>query len=201
LGQVRRQSQKEELAGLRDDLRAQGWTYRDIANRFRAERNVNSRVAFRLAHGLTQQGVADRWNELWPCDDGETPITYKHISYWEAWPTKSGRTPSLKTLNRLARIYCCRANDLLDGEDYSQLDTAADTTPLTTEGAGGHDPPGPTEGQETHAASDASSFFAACDAMKLPRDIAGQLLRNFGVPPLQAARPIPRQLGTRHGPS
>jgi transcriptional regulator with XRE-family HTH domain len=124
LGQVRRQSQKEELAELRDELRAQGWTYRDIAGRLSEERKVNSRVAFRLAHGLTQQEVADRWNELWPCDDGETPITYKHISYWEAWPTKSGRTPSLKTLNRLARIYCCRANDLLDGEDYSRFDEA-----------------------------------------------------------------------------
>jgi hypothetical protein len=169
LGQVRRQSQKEELAGLRKGLRTQGWTYRDIANRFRAERNVNSRVAFRLAHGLTQQGVADRWNELWPCDDGETPITYKHISYWEAWPTKSGRTPSLKTLNRLARIYCCRANDLLDGDDYSHLDAADAQRPT------GPDPPGPT------GATDAMSFFAACDTMKLPRDIASQLVESVGA--------------------
>jgi hypothetical protein len=176
LGHVRRQSQKEELAGLREQLRAQGWTYRDIAARFRLERNVNSRVAFRLAHGLTQQGVADRWNELWPSDDAETPITYKHISYWEAWPTKSGRTPSLKTLNRLARIYCCRANDLLDGEDYSGLDSAFPA--VHASGWDGHDPPLLTGAEEALTGRAPTDFFVACDAMELPHEIAGRLLRD-----------------------
>jgi hypothetical protein len=188
LAQLRRQSQKEELAAVRDELRAQGWTYREIAGRLRQERKVNSRVAFRLAHGFTQQEVADRWNALWPCDDGETPITYKHISYWEAWPTKSGRTPSLKTLNRLARIFCCRANDLLDGEDYSEYDHAATDCPRA-EGAGGPDPPA-----EAPARTLAPPLLASCDAMALPRDIAGQLLRNVGA---LAGSEDPRALSAR----
>jgi hypothetical protein len=189
LAQLRRQSQKEELAAVRDELRAQGWTYREIADRLRDERKVNSRVAFRLAHGFTQQEVADRWNELWPCDDGETPITYKHISYWEAWPTKSGRTPSLKTLNRLARIFCCRANDLLDGEDYSDFDDAVTDTAKTGE-HGGPDPPA----AEGPAAPGGPGLLASCDAMELPRDIAGQLLRNVGA---LAGAEDPRALSAR----
>jgi hypothetical protein len=47
-----------------------------------------------------------------------------HVSYWEAWPGPTGRAPSLEVLNRLARIYLCRAADLLDGEDHSRMDSA-----------------------------------------------------------------------------
>jgi hypothetical protein len=181
LAQNRRQSQKEELAEVRDELRAQGWTYREIAIRFRCERKLNSRVAFRLAHGLTQQEVADRWNDLWPCDDGETPVTYKHISYWEAWPTKSGRTPSLKTLNRLARIYCCGANDLLDGEDYSEYDDVApDAVRSDGDDRGGPGPPDPGR-QADRPAPDARTFFAACEPGSPGSDAAGRLLQNLNA--------------------
>ncbi|MBT8228275.1 MAG: hypothetical protein HKP61_10405 [Dactylosporangium sp.] len=75
-----------------------------------------------MAHGLTQQQVADRWNELWPAADNNRPVTYKHISYWEAWPSTTGRAPSADALNKLARIYACGASDLLDGEDHTGLD-------------------------------------------------------------------------------
>src|SRR5206468_3385857 len=68
--------------------------------------------------------VADAWNQLFPSDDGERPITHKHISYWEAWPGPTGRAPTPDVLNRLARIYHCAAADLLDGEDHSHLDPA-----------------------------------------------------------------------------
>jgi transcriptional regulator with XRE-family HTH domain len=118
---TRARSRKEELAQLRDQLRGEGWTPVRIAARIRAEHGVNIRVAFRLAHGLTQQQVADRWNTLWP-EDG--PKTGKHISYWEAWPAPSGRTPTIATLGRLAAIYECRPGDLLDQDDYAP--TAAD---------------------------------------------------------------------------
>lgn len=76
----------------------------------------------RLAHGLTQAQVADRWNDLWP---ETTPKTAKHISYWEIWPETGGRAPSLDTLNRLAMLYHCRAGDLLGGEDHTYLDSVA----------------------------------------------------------------------------
>jgi len=108
-----------------DALRAQGWTYRQIAADWVRRYGVNSRVAFRLAHGLTQADVALRWNDEWP--DEESPKTAKHISYWEAWPAPSGRTPSLDTLNKLAFLYECAAGDLLDGEDHSDRDRATPT--------------------------------------------------------------------------
>ncbi len=83
-----------------EQLRAAGWTYRRIAAEWRQRYGFNSRVAFRLAHGLTQADVASRWNEQWP--DPDSPKTAKQISYWEIWPAPGGRCPSVDTLNRLA---------------------------------------------------------------------------------------------------
>lgn len=105
-----------------EQLRERGWTYRQIATRWRQRYGFNSRVAFRLAHGMTQATVAQRWNEQWP--DADAPKTDKQISYWEIWPGPAGRAPSLDTLNKLAFLYRCSAGELLDGEDHSHLDTA-----------------------------------------------------------------------------
>ncbi len=104
------------------ELRRAGWTYTRIASDWNVRYGLNPRVAMRLAHGLTQAQVADRWNDLWP---EPTPRTAKHISYWEIWPEPGGRAPSLDTLNRLAMIYHCRAGDLLGGEDHTYLDSVA----------------------------------------------------------------------------
>ena len=101
-------------------LRAAGWTYRRIAADWRRRYGFNFRVAFRLAYGLTQAEVAQRWNEQWP--DPDSPKTAKQISYWEIWPAPGGRCPSIGTLNRLAYLFRCGAGELLDGEDHSHLD-------------------------------------------------------------------------------
>jgi transcriptional regulator with XRE-family HTH domain len=103
-------------------LRARGLTYRQIAAEFRGRHGVNTRVAYRLAHGLSQADVAERWNTQWP--DPEYPKNAKAISYWEVWPAPGGRAPSLDTLNKLAYLYRCSAGELLDGEDFSSLDPA-----------------------------------------------------------------------------
>ena len=115
----RHRSRREELTDLRVALRGKGATTRHIAHVIRARYNVNSRVAYRHAHGLTQQQVSDAWNQLWPPAPEEATITHKHISYWEAWPGPSGRAPSPEVLNRLARIYQTSAAELLDGEDHT----------------------------------------------------------------------------------
>lgn len=52
------------------------------------------------------------------------PKSAKQVSYWEMWPGPAGRAPSRETLNKLAFLYHCGAGELLDGEDYSHLDTA-----------------------------------------------------------------------------
>ena len=105
------------------ELRRQNRTYREIATWIGRELGVNTLVAFRMAHGLTQAQVAERWNTQWP--DAEAPKTCKQISYWETWPASSGRRPSRETLNKLAFLYRCSAGELFDGEDYAHLDPAA----------------------------------------------------------------------------
>lgn len=109
-----------------EQLRARGCTYTRIVAQWRERYGFNSRVAFRLAHGMTQAEVARRWNEQWP--EADAPKTAKQISYWEIWPGPAGRAPSVETLNRLAFLYRCNAGELLDGEDYSHLDTVYLTT-------------------------------------------------------------------------
>jgi tetratricopeptide (TPR) repeat protein len=118
----RYRSRRAELADLRAELRTKGTPVRHLAHLIRSRYNVNSRIAYRYAHGLTQQQVADIWNDHWPSADGATAITHKHISYWEAWPGPSGRAPGPEVLNRLARIYRTSAAELLDGEDYTEAD-------------------------------------------------------------------------------
>jgi tetratricopeptide (TPR) repeat protein/transcriptional regulator with XRE-family HTH domain len=137
---VRTRSRKDELADLRQRLRAGGWSVDRIAERMRVDYRVNVRVAYRLACGLTQQQVADRWNERWPGTDA--PKTSKQISYWESWPAPSGRPPSLETLDRLAAIYGCQPGDLLDRTNHDaepsgrSSDVGATTTVTTQQSVG-----------------------------------------------------------------
>lgn len=118
-----RRSRKAQRARLVAELRATGETWVQIAARIKADERVGVLTAFRLAHGLSQQEVADRWNDLLPDDQSDRPLTDKQISYWETWP-HSGREPSLTALKRLARIYQCDTKDLIDDGDYSHLDEA-----------------------------------------------------------------------------
>ncbi len=114
------------FAGLRAEsgrLRALGWSYRRIALEWQRRYRLNARVAFRLAHGWTQEEAARRWNVRWSADGAKTG---KSFSYWEVWPAAGGRAPSTRTLQRLAELYLCRPGDLLDGEDFGRLDTGRD---------------------------------------------------------------------------
>jgi hypothetical protein len=117
-------SRRARLAALAEGLRAQGQTWTQIARHIARDEHVNMRVAFRLAHGLSQRTVAVHWNERFPSRDGTAGMTDKVISYWESWP-ESGREPSLKSLKRLACLYQCSIGDLIEDGDYSHLDTAA----------------------------------------------------------------------------
>ena len=108
---------------LSQDLRRQGQTWAQIAARIAAYEHVTMRVAFRLAHGLSQREVAARWCDEFPTETGTASMSDKIISYWETWP-QSGYEPSLKSLKRLARIYQCNVGDLIDNGDYSHLDVA-----------------------------------------------------------------------------
>ena len=100
-------------------LHAEGVTYGQIVATWAGRHRISPLTAARLAHGLTQQQVADRWNKLWP--DTNRPKSAKGISYWET----GERQPSRDSLNKLAFLYRCSAGVLLGGEDYSHLDPAA----------------------------------------------------------------------------
>jgi transcriptional regulator with XRE-family HTH domain len=116
-------SRRARLAALRVDLRAQGCSWSDIATRLRREEGVTPLVAFRLAHGLTQRELAERWNQLFLAEDGSGAIADKHISYWETWP-ESGHEPSLRTLKRLARLFECDISELVEDGSFRHLDAA-----------------------------------------------------------------------------
>lgn len=116
-------------------LRELGWSYRRIALELRRGHRLNARVAYRLAHGWTQEDVARRWNERWP---GAGAVkTGKVISYWEVWPARGGRAPSALTLTRLAELYDCRPGDLLDGLDFGEAEAVAAAAPGRTPPATG----------------------------------------------------------------
>ncbi|MDT3399066.1 hypothetical protein RKE29_20865 [Streptomyces sp. B1866] len=107
-------SRRAAVTALSARLRAEGWTWGAIAGRIQREEKVNARTAMRLARGWTQREVADRWNERFP--NSEHPMMAKKLSYWEAWPAKSGREPSLTDLGHLAEIYECQVKDLIDSD-------------------------------------------------------------------------------------
>jgi hypothetical protein len=118
---TRVRSLKEAQQRHAEELRESGMTWSEMAGVFRKRYNVNARVAHRLARGWSQKQAADQWNERWPDD----PKTFKNISYWEQWPNKTGYTPSLDVLTRLAELYQCHISDLLsDGPGFSHLDSA-----------------------------------------------------------------------------
>ncbi|MEV6987425.1 hypothetical protein AB0M95_40065 [Sphaerisporangium sp. NPDC051017] len=106
-------SLKRQMDDLSAQLRAQGLAWTDVAERFRATWPLNPRQAFREAHRYTQAKVVELWNVLWP----EAPLTVRRLGSWEAWP-RGGHEPPIVALNRLARVYECRAIDLVDGEDH-----------------------------------------------------------------------------------
>src|SRR5215467_2806158 len=118
-----RQAQAIQAARMRE----QGRSWAEIGVAFQAAYRVNPRVALRQAHGWSQPQAAERWTALWP----EDPKTFKNFSYWEQWPGRTGHSPSLDTLDRLARLYECKVTDLLtDCRDYGTKPTAVTALPM-----------------------------------------------------------------------
>ncbi|MGH3695053.1 MAG: hypothetical protein ACRDRX_13880 [Pseudonocardiaceae bacterium] len=114
-------SQRQEQRQLSAELRAQRKTWTEIAAVFCERYNLNMRAALRMVHGWSQRDVVGLWNERWPDD----PKTFKNFSYWENWPSKTGYTPSLDVLGRLAELYECSVGDLLlDYGDFRSRDKA-----------------------------------------------------------------------------
>ncbi|WP_271222051.1 hypothetical protein [Streptosporangium carneum] len=125
---------RRQISELRGALQRQGATRRQIAAIIAQRFQVNPRVAFRHAAGLTQAEVAELYNRHWP---SEPPKTFKNVSYWECWrgpesfgTSSSSRAPSYQDLTRLADLYGCLIDDLLREPGPSQS-TVPSTLPLS----------------------------------------------------------------------
>lgn len=103
-------------------LRERGHSWEQIADVWEADHpDISPRVAFRWAHNLSHQEVAERWNML---EAGEPTMTKARIYEFEAWPRK-GRRPSTDSLEILARIYQTSARRLLTDDEYARYGTGA----------------------------------------------------------------------------
>ena len=76
---------------------------------------ISPRTAFRWAHNLSHQEVADRWNRI---DPGVPTLTKARIYEFETWPN-GGRRPSLSNLTMLARIFHTTGRRLLSDHEIS----------------------------------------------------------------------------------
>ncbi|WP_143020410.1 hypothetical protein [Sinosporangium album] len=115
---------RREAAQRADELRRRGFTWEQIAGVFHVdEPGIGPRVAFRKAHGLSHQDVADRWNTL---TTGEPTMVKSRIYQFERWPSpESGRRPSAAALDMLARIYKTTGRRLLTDTEYGLYSDSA----------------------------------------------------------------------------
>lgn len=164
-------------------LRQQGRSWAEVGAVFQVTYRVNPRVALRQAHGWSQPQAAERWNDLWPDD----PKTFKNFSYWEQWPGQTGHSPSLDTLDKLARLYECKITDLLaDCRDHgARLEPLAGPQ-LRGRVPGGSgqpcSPPGrPSAAVSTPAAGEIPDFSAA--TLRAALEMIRQAEESAGGPP------------------
>jgi transcriptional regulator with XRE-family HTH domain len=114
-------SVRAEQGRLARAMRENGRPWRQVADEFVSRWGLTYLQAFRLAHGLSQEQAAARYNMKWY---PERPLAGKNISYWEMWPSKSGKEPSLSKLGMLAEVYECSVSDLLaDVGDHRRIDS------------------------------------------------------------------------------
>lgn len=104
-----RSARRSEQLALAAELRSQGISFPDIGRTLRDRYGINARRAQRIARGWTQEDAATAWSARWTDD----PKTFKNVSYWENWPSKTGHAPSLQVLDRLAQLYGCNVADLV----------------------------------------------------------------------------------------
>lgn len=132
------QGEKRRRDVLRRELLGQGRSVDEIATAMRALFRDRARQSYRHALGLTQQQLADRYNEI--VGDARAPMTKQRISDYELWPG-SQRRPTFHTLGILARILGTSRRNLVDVGEYDQLPLAE--RELLDETAGRSPPTGP----------------------------------------------------------
>jgi len=95
---------KRELARLRNTMLAGGSSIEQIAAEIARRFRERPRAAFRYAHGMTQQQVADAYNAFADVT-GRAAMTARRISAFECWPAENVERPSVHVLDVLARVF------------------------------------------------------------------------------------------------
>jgi transcriptional regulator with XRE-family HTH domain len=115
---------KAELDGLRERMRALGFSYDEIAAEIGRRYRLRPRQAYRLAWGWSLEQAAARFNERAARQDADpearASLTGSRLSEWEQWP-RSSRKPSVYVLFMLAEIYETDVLCLLDLADHESL--------------------------------------------------------------------------------
>jgi hypothetical protein len=122
-------SERREKRLLREQMRAMGLGYRDIAAEFARRYKMRPRAAWREAYGWSLQDTADRINDFrgnTGLDPGAiAAMTAPHLSEYENWPghhpEPSGRRPTPYLLAVLAAVYDCAVAELIDLADREHL--------------------------------------------------------------------------------
>jgi hypothetical protein len=127
-----RTSLRREKQQRREQMRAAGLDFRQIAAEFSRVYRLRPRAAWREAYGWSLTEEAARINAF----RGNTGIdsaglsgmTAAHLSEYEQWPgqgTKpAGRKPSPYLLSVLAAIFDCHVSELIDSDDRAHLPPA-----------------------------------------------------------------------------
>ncbi|TYB57559.1 hypothetical protein [Microbispora triticiradicis] len=102
------------MDALTAELSGRGLTWREIATDYQIRFKLTPLRSFREAHRYTQAKVVALWNARWPDD----MLNERRLRAWESWPGPAGNEPPLSSLERLARLYQCRAGDLVGGDDH-----------------------------------------------------------------------------------
>ena len=115
---------KAELDGLRDRMRALGFSCDEIAAEIGRRYRVRPRQAYRLAWGWSLEQAAARFNERAARQDADpdacASLAASRLSEFEHWP-RSSRKPSVYVLFMLAEIYQTDVLCLLDLADHESL--------------------------------------------------------------------------------
>jgi len=115
---------KAELDGLRERMRALGFSSDEIAAEMGRRYRLRPRQAYRLAQGWSLEQAAARFNDRAARQDADpdarASLTGSRLSEWEHWPRSSCK-PSVYVLVMLAEVYQTDVLCLLDLADHESL--------------------------------------------------------------------------------
>jgi transcriptional regulator with XRE-family HTH domain len=110
---------KKQRDALRERMLGAGRTRQAIAEEMSRRWGYRPRLAWRYAHGWSQETAADMFNQRHD-DSGRAPMSGTRVGAYERWPG-SGERPGLRLLRGLAEVYGTTLDHLVDEHDLAHL--------------------------------------------------------------------------------